>query len=65
MRSGATAAANRACSDATRVGQEYAQLSRAASVASYQNTFARIGLQQSLSRFDQDFNALGAALANS
>ena len=62
MPSSATAAANQVYSDATRVGQEYTQLSQAANVAAYQNTFERLGLQQSLSRFDQDFNALGAAL---
>jgi hypothetical protein len=62
MPSNATAAANQVYSDATRVGQEYTQLSQAANVAAYQNTFERLGLQQSLSRFDQDFNALGAAL---
>ena len=63
--SGATAAANQVFSDATRVAQNYAQLSQAANVATYQDTFTRIGLQQSLNRFDQDFNALGTALDNS
>ena len=65
MPSGATAAANQVYSDATRVAQEYAQLSQAANVATYQDTFNRLGLQQSLNRFDQDFNALGTALDNS
>jgi hypothetical protein len=65
MPSGATAAANQAFSDATRVAQNYAQLSQAANVATYQDTFTRLGLQQSLNRFDQDFNALGTALDNS
>lgn len=65
MPSGATAAANQAYSDATRVAQDYAQLSQAANVATYQDTFNRLGLQQSLDRFDQDFNALGTALDNS
>jgi preprotein translocase subunit SecG len=65
MPSGATAAANQVFSDATRVAQNYAQLSQAANVATYQDTFTRLGLQQSLNRFDQDFNALGAALDNS
>jgi hypothetical protein len=65
MPSGATAAANRVYSDAMRVAQEYAQLSQAANVATYQDTFNRLGLQQSLDRFDQDFNALGTALDNS
>jgi hypothetical protein len=65
MPSGATAAANQVFSDATRVAQNYAQLSQAANVATYQDTFTRIGLQQSLNRFDQDFNALGTALDNS
>jgi preprotein translocase subunit SecG len=65
MPSGATAAANQVCSDATRVAQDYAQLSQAANVATYQDTFTRLGLQQSLNRFDQDFNALGTALDNS
>ena len=65
MPSGATAAANQVYSDATRVAQEYAQLSQAANVATYQDTFNRLGLQQSLDRFDQDFNALGTALDNS
>ena len=65
MPSGATAAANRVYSDATRVAQEYAQLSQVANVATYQDTFNRLGLQQSLDRFDQDFNALGTALDNS
>jgi Domain of unknown function (DUF4389) len=65
MPSGAAAAANQVYSDATRVAQEYAQLSQAANVAMYQDTFNRIGLQQSLDRFDQDFNALGTALDDS
>lgn len=65
MPSGAAAAANQAYSGATRVAQEYTQLSQAASVAAYQNTFDRLGLQQSLSRFDQEFNSLGTALTNS
>jgi Domain of unknown function (DUF4389) len=65
MPSGAAAAANQVYSDATRVAQEYAQLSQAANVATYQDTFNRLGLQQSLNRFDQDFNALGTALDNS
>jgi len=65
MPSGATAAANQVFSDATRVAQNYAQLSQAANVATYQDTFTRIGLRQSLNRFDQDFNALGTALDNS
>jgi preprotein translocase subunit SecG len=65
MPSGATAAANQVYSDATRVAQNYAQLSQAANVATYQDTFTRLGLQQSLNRFDQDFNALGTALDNS
>lgn len=65
MPSGAAAAANQVYSDATRVAQEYAQLSQAANVAAYQDTFNRLGLQQSLNRFDQDFNALGTALDNS
>jgi preprotein translocase subunit SecG len=65
MPSGAAAAANQVYSDATRVAQEYAQLSQAANVATYQNTFNSVGLQQTLDRFDQDFNALGTALENS
>ena len=65
MPSGATAAANQVYSDATRVAQDYAQLSQAANVATYQDTFTRLGLQQGLNRFDQDFNALGTALDNS
>jgi Domain of unknown function (DUF4389) len=65
MPSSAAAAANRVYSGALRVGQEYAQLSQAPSVATYQSTFERLGLQQSLSRFDQAFNALGAALTSS
>ena len=65
MPSGAAAAANQVYSDATRVAQNYAQLSQAANVAAYQDTFNRLGLQQSLNRFDQDFNALGTALDNS
>ena len=65
MPSGAAAAANQVYSDATRVAQNYAQLSQAANVATYQDTFNRLGLQQSLNRFDQDFNALGTALDNS
>jgi hypothetical protein len=65
MPSGATAAANQVYSDATRVAHEYAQLSQAPNVATYQDTFNRLGLQQSLDRFDQDFNALGTALDNS
>jgi len=65
MPSSATAAANQVYSDATRVAQEYAQLSQAVNVATYQNTFNSVGLQQTLDRFDQDFNALGTALDNS
>jgi uncharacterized phage infection (PIP) family protein YhgE len=65
MPSGAVAAANQVYSDATRVAQNYAQLSQAANVATYQDTFTRLGLRQSLNRFDQDFNALGTALDNS
>lgn len=65
MPSGATAAANQVYSDATHVAQEYAELSQAPTVATYQDTFNRLGLQQSLNRFDQDFNALGTALNNS
>ena len=65
MPSGASAAASQVYSDATRVAQEYAQLSQAGTVAAYQHTFTRLGLQQSLNRFDQDFNALGTALDNS
>ena len=65
MPSGATAAANQVYSDATRVAQDYAQLSQAANVATYQDTFTRLGLQQGLNRFDQDFNALGTARDNS
>ena len=65
MPSGATAAANQVSSDATRVAQEYAQLSQTANVATYQDTFNGLGLQHSLDRFDQDFNALGTALDNS
>jgi preprotein translocase subunit SecG len=65
MPSGATAAANQVFADATRVTVEYAQLSHAVNVANYQDTFNGIGLQQSLNRFDQDFNALGTALDNS
>jgi hypothetical protein len=65
MPSGATAAANQVYSDATRVAHDYAQLSQAADVATYQDTFNRLGLQQGLNRFDSDFNALGTALDNS
>jgi Domain of unknown function (DUF4389) len=60
----ATAAASQVYSDATRVAQEYTQLSQAANVGQYQATFERIGLQQTLNRFDQDFTALGAALVS-
>jgi len=65
MPSGATAAANQLYADATGIAQEYAQLSQAPNVAGYQSTFNRLGLQQSLNRFDQDFDALGTALDNS
>jgi hypothetical protein len=62
--SGATAAANQVYSDATQLAHDYAQLSQAANVEQYQTTFTRLGLQQSLNRFDRDFNALGTALSN-
>jgi Domain of unknown function (DUF4389) len=64
MPSGVTAAANQAYSGATQIAQEYTELSQAANVEEYQATFNRIGLQQTLNRFDQDFNALGTALNN-
>ncbi|HTU08741.1 MAG TPA: hypothetical protein VMG13_24555, partial [Trebonia sp.] len=65
MPSGTAAAANLVYSDATQVASEYSQLSQAANVEQYQNTFKRVGLQQSLNRLDQDVNALGTALNNS
>jgi hypothetical protein len=63
--SGATAAASQVYSDANQVAREYTELSQATSVAEYQATFNHIGLQQTLNRFDTDFNALGTALNNS
>jgi Domain of unknown function (DUF4389) len=64
MPSGATAAASKLHTDATQAAQDFTQLSKATSVSGYQSTFASTGLQQTLDRFDQDFNALGAALEN-
>jgi len=65
MPSGATTAASQAYADATQVAREYTELGQATSVAEYQATFNRIGLQQTLNHFDQDVNALGTALNNS
>ena len=64
MPSGAVAAASKLHTDATQAAQDFTQLSKATTVSGYQRTFASIGLQQTLNRFDQDFNALGAALEN-
>jgi hypothetical protein len=62
--SDAAAAANQLYSGAMQVARDYAQLGQAANVEQYQSTFNRLGLQLSLNRFDQDFNALGTALNN-
>lgn len=65
MPSSAAAAAGKLHTDAIRAAQNLTKLSKATSVSGYQKTFARIGLQHSLDRFDQDFNGLGTALENS
>jgi hypothetical protein len=65
MPSGAAAAASKLHNDAIQAAQAFTKLSKATSVSGYQKTFASTGLQQSLDRFDQDFNRLGTALENS
>ncbi len=65
MPSGATAAANRLYSDATKAAQDLTKLSQVTSAAQYQSTVTSTGLDQTLNQFDTDDTALGAALDSS
>jgi len=64
MPPGSAGAANRVYADATQIAREYTELSQAANAGQYETTFNRIGLQQTINHFDQDFGALGTALNN-
>ena len=62
MPSGATAAADRLYSDATKAAQDFTQLSQSTTTEQYQSTVTSTGLQQTLNQFDQDFNSLMSKL---
>jgi hypothetical protein len=65
MPSGATGAANRLYSDATKAAQDLTQLSQVTSASRYQSTITSTGLDQTLTQFDTDDTALGATLSSS
>ena len=62
----ASAAADKArlIAAATASSQDYLQLGKAASASQYNSTFGKIGLQKTVTGFDQYFTALIADLAN-
>jgi hypothetical protein len=64
MPPGSASAANQVSADATQIAREYTELSQATNASQYETTFNRIGLQQTINHFDQDFAALGTALNN-
>ena len=55
---GAEADKARLSATAAAVAQDYTQLSAATTAAQYESTLGRVGLQQAVNRFDQDYNAL-------
>ena len=63
--SGAAAGKARLSADAALAARDFTQLSKTTTDSQYQATVSSTGLQQTLDRFDQDFNALGTALDNS
>ena len=62
--SSAAQAKNTLYSDSRSAAQDLSQLSQATSASAYQSTLSSTGLEQTLNRFDTDYNALGTALNN-
>jgi len=62
--SSASQAKNTLYSDSRSAAQDLSQLSQATSASAYQSTLSSTGLEQTLNRFDTDYNALGTALNN-
>jgi len=65
MPPGTVAAANRLYSDATTAAQDFTKLSKARTVARYQHTITSTRLQQTLNKFDTDYNTLATTLQDS
>ncbi len=60
----AVTAQARLSADAAAATRDFTQLSEARDVAGYQTTFARTGLQQTLTKFDRDYATFVQALLN-
>ena len=65
MPSAAAPAATRVAAEATKVAQDFTELSRVTSVAQYQATYTSSGLAQDFNQVTSDSNSVSSALDNS